>query len=229
MKNIYLPIFSQVSQRTHKCHGTECQPPESSDQATAEASNVEKSMVEVNNQQQSTAVNVSSENKFVLIIDDQGQHVLARHSESRPAEGNEKTWHQPNNDNIWKQLWDNQNLTNESSQNNNQNLQLLPEETKSNEPSHQETTNDLFSMVMSPIEHDLPSPTNQMEHLRLSSPRSQEPVTTQENPNLPDTNFQRGDIDNTALHEDSPCQTINEEYLKALIYNVQSSTRFDRK
>lgn len=143
---------------------------------------------------------VTKENKFVLIVNNQGQHVLTRQSDletSRMA-NEEGTIESKTFDDSWQE-----------------NLQSVEESITGDgcrEKGTIEENNDFFSMVMSPLEHELASPSAELEHLTLSSPRKS------------DREESRRRFDGAAEIYSScdrpTLQTINEESLQQLLYGI---------
>ncbi|OAD60414.1 hypothetical protein WN48_05714 [Eufriesea mexicana] len=97
-----------------------------------------------------------------------------------------------------------------------------------NEKPFQEDTNDFLSMVISPFENGLSSPTIEMEHLRVSSPTQKEDIlksydTFKNTTHDIEMNMFNTDIEPSFGDADSNVnnlQTINEESLKQLLYSI---------
>ncbi|XP_014212716.1 uncharacterized protein LOC106642451 [Copidosoma floridanum] len=119
------------------------------------------------------------------------------------------------------------NLWNDSSANE-VNYEKLPNNDQLN------NTNDFFSMVMSPLENGVSSPSTEMEHLRLSSPvNSQENATsdvtdcfsTLENSSPSAVQVDCNDIQRNFSDNNSnlsTLQTINDDSLKELLYGIDN-------
>ncbi|KOC59695.1 Zinc finger protein 567 [Habropoda laboriosa] len=123
--------------------------------------------------------------------------------------------------NIWKSNIPNSSIFKKS-------LETYKAVYSKNDKPFQEDTNDFFSMVMSPFENGLSSPTVEMQHLRVSSPTQKEDILKSY-----DT-FRNGshDIEMNVIHTNieqnfnsvdnntNNLQTINEESLKQLLYSI---------
>ncbi|KAL0132583.1 hypothetical protein PUN28_000383 [Cardiocondyla obscurior] len=221
----------KVSQRTHKCPA---QASGSVEQLITERLEAESRTVRsqtTNNLQESqslTDARDSEENKFVLIINAEGQHVLALQSEVNDISSQKEERAIKYGD------ADNSNQDSKSKQWNTNDLndtrfdESVADRGQSNNEKIAKTTNDFFSMVMSPLENGMSSPTFEMEQLRVSSPKRKEDLVNSY------TTFQQvsdgvqinvGEPDMT--HSFSPnkdatnsLQTINEESLKELLYGI---------
>ncbi|XP_015433369.1 PREDICTED: zinc finger protein 354B-like [Dufourea novaeangliae] len=230
----------KVSQRTHKCPAQQVanlQQPNSMDQKaiqlphaqdlTNNPCKIQKDSVE----ESQSILNVinNEENKYILIINTQGQHLLTKESNisnTRVIQGidqkldecisindkNEET------KNIWRSDIPNSNIFKKTHK-------VSEELYSKNEKPLQENTNDFFSMIISPLENGISSPTAEMEHLRLSSP-AQKDVLKPYN-NFGNTTHEI-DINNTNIEQSfnseenvtNTLQTINEESLKQLLYGI---------
>ncbi|XP_029660980.1 zinc finger protein 568-like [Formica exsecta] len=218
----------KVSQRTHKCPAQTSSGTQQFDKITQDAD--EKAIrpqtnILQENQSTTNAVD-NEENKFVLIINAQGQHVLALQSEINNISLERKE------ENMDFRDSDNTNKNSKSA--NNFNSVQLEESAESfkkiqsdNEKIDIKSTNDFFSMVMSPLENSISSPTFEMEHLRVSSPkRKEDSIDSYTNfPQVSD-NVQMNTIDSDreqTFNRDKvtdTLQTINEESLKELLYGM---------
>lgn len=96
------------------------------------------------------------------------------------------------------------------------------------EETNIKNTNDFFSMVMSSFENSMTSPTFEMEHLRVSSPKEKEhsidsfndfpQISDDTQINITDTNVKQNLNPNS--DDTDSLQTINEESLKELLYGI---------
>ncbi|XP_001603990.3 oocyte zinc finger protein XlCOF8.4 [Nasonia vitripennis] len=115
------------------------------------------------------------------------------------------------------ELW-NQTPTNETSY----------EKTNGNDQSN--STADFFSMVMSPLENELSSPSAEMKHLRLSSPVNNQENTSEAVDCFPpmNSNINPVQVDHNSIEDNfsetngnlSTLQTINEDSLKELLNSI---------
>ncbi|XP_076657700.1 uncharacterized protein LOC143361878 [Halictus rubicundus] len=228
----------KVSQRTHKCPAQQMgnmQQTNSIDLQTPQVTNtqnlnsnsckIQKSCIE-ENQPILNVIN-DEENKYVLIINTQGQHLLTKElniSNSQVIQEKEQKLDEcmgPNEEirNIWKNNIPDNSIFKESDE---ISTKLYTE----TEKPLQEDTNDLFSMIISPLENGLSSPTTEMEHLRLSSPAQKEDGLKSYNSFRNTTH--KANIDNTRMEQSfnshdnvtNTLQTINEESLKQLLYGI---------
>lgn len=171
----------------------------------------------------------NEENKYVLIINTQGQHLLTKESnidntqiiQEKEQKLDECTTNDKSEDtkSIWKTDIPDNSIFKEPHE---ASKKLY---SKSEKPL-QEDTNDFFSMIISPLENGLSSPTVEMEHLRLSSPAQKEDSLkvyssfggTTHKININNTNIEQNfnSEDNVA----NTLQTINEESLKQLLYGI---------
>ncbi|XP_012145178.2 uncharacterized protein LOC100878750 [Megachile rotundata] len=234
----------KVSQRTHKCsvqQMTNVSQTNNTDQQSVCPSNAQKisndpctNLQENVLEKNPSILNITNneENKYVLIINPQGQHLLTKESDidktqnisnkDKKFEGyigiNEKN-EEPRN--IWKSDIPNSPIYKKA-------VETTKKIYSKNEKPLRDDTNHFFSMVMSPLENGLSSPTTEMEHLRVSSPTQKQDMfksydnyrcTTHEiemnliNPNM-EQNFTNTENDTNNL------QTINEESLKQLLYGI---------
>lgn len=177
-------------------------------------------------------VMTNEENKYVLIINDQGQHLLTRESniekiqavsnKEQKLEEYTRVDNENQRSNIWKSNIPDSSVSKKS-------LEISKKLCSKDEKSVIEDANDFFSMIMSPLESGLSSPTTEMEHLRVSSPMQKEDTLKPYNNfrttihtmdmNIINTNIEQtlnrtNNISNT-LH------TINEESLKQLLYSME--------
>lgn len=222
-----------MSQRTHKC------PVQTSDSAqqlisnTREIDNGVKLKATDSLQESQSMANSADneENKFVLIINVQGQHVLALQSEINNMSSERKKQDIEfrdagnSNEDSKSKTWDTNNLNSvelEKSTESTERVQL------GNEKIDTKSTNDFFSMVMSPLETSISSPTFDMEHLRVSSPKHKEdPIDSYTDLTQVCDNVQINLIEPSMEQDFShnkditdSLQTINEESLKELLYGM---------
>ncbi|XP_071644798.1 uncharacterized protein [Temnothorax longispinosus] len=224
----------KVSQRTHKC------PVQTSGSAqqlipdTREAENgtVGSQTVDILQESQSmTNTADNEENKFVLIINVQGQHVLALQSEinnmssERKEQGIEFRDAGNSNEDSKSKTWDTNDLNSVGLEESAESIERVQSH---NEKIDAKSTNDFFSMVMSPLESSMSSPTFEMEHLRVSSPKRKEDpidsytdfpqVSDSVQINLTEPGMEQGFNHNKDVADS--LQTINEESLKELLYGM---------
>ncbi|XP_018047535.1 PREDICTED: zinc finger protein 320-like isoform X2 [Atta colombica] len=221
----------KVSQRTHKCpvqtSGSTQQL--TSDTREADNSTVRSQVTDTLQENQLITNTADEENKFVLIINAQGQPVLALHSEinnissERKEQGIEFTEASNTNEDLKSKTWSNSlNSTGLK-----ESAELIERVQSNNEKIDAKSTNDFFSIVMSPLETSISSSTFEMEHLRVSSPKHKE------NPIDSYTDFPQvsgnvrinlePDIQQNFSHNKNvteSLQTINEESLKELLYGM---------
>ncbi|XP_053984551.1 zinc finger protein ZFP2 [Hylaeus volcanicus] len=233
----------KVSQRTHKCPAQQIgntQQTNNLDQQSTHISNmqdlsndsckIQKEPLEVN-QPLLNIVN-NEENKYVLIIDTQGQHLLTKESnisktqltqnkEQKLEDCIEIDNENENTRSIWKSNIPNNSIFKEP-------LETSKKIYSKNEKRLPEDTTDFFSMMISPLENGVSSPTNEMEHLRVSSPTQKQDImkpysnfrnmTHDMEINVANTN-----VEQSFSSEDNATntlQTINEESLKQLLYGI---------
>lgn len=222
-----------MSQRTHKCPAQQATGNvQQSSEITAQNINDKTVMPQTNNSQKSQSMinAANNENKFVLIINAQGQHILALESEINniSLERKEETVGYKD-DNAKKTLqskvWNNGNVSSPE----------LKKPAKShakpqldNEEMDIKSTSDFFSMVISPLENSIQSPTFEMEHLRVSSPKEKEnsinsytdfsEVSDNIQINIAQSNLEESFVGNKDVTDS--LQTINEESLKELLYGI---------
>lgn len=111
----------------------------------------------------------SERNKFILLMNEEGEPILTRQSDldnakekETPTESIIKENHEKE-ENIWIQERNNANSSNS-----------LKEQHVDREKLQLEVPQDIFSMMLLPGEKDAPTPSTEMEHLRLSSPIQKE-------------------------------------------------------
>lgn len=223
-----------MSQRTHKCpiqQTGNVQQTNTMDQTSVNLPDIRDDMCKIQKENQLILDIVhNEENKYVLVINTQGQQLLTKESNIEKIKATNKKQKLEecavtNNENekiegMWKS--DIPNTTT---------MFKKPFESykviqSKNEKPFQEDTNDFFSMVMSPLENG--SPTAEMEHLRVSSPIQKGDIsksfdtfknTTHDmEMNIFNTDMEQSysDADNNANN----LQTINEESLKQLLYSI---------
>lgn len=244
-----------MSQRTHKCTA---QPPgtvvrQSSDlvQRLLQVSQIKDASMRESGEtqlaQREAQINCipNEENRYILIVNNQGQHVLTRQSEidGRTASNETETerslnlnkYEEEKNDerrfieDLWGHDIPNGTTLKDSIEMSVKNG-LIESEQKS-QPVDQ--SNDFFSMVLSPTENAIQSPSSEMEHLRLSSPTNSENLLDNMKTNSEQSvnNFQCEitecsemirqkfrDDGNAGVAPTLP--TINEESLKQLLYGT---------
>ncbi|CAK9807987.1 Zinc finger protein 567 [Anthophora plagiata] len=233
----------KVSQRTHKCPAQQVgnsQQINAVDYQSAQLQNTQDVNNDLcktqkdflkDNQSMLNIIN-NEENKYVLIINTQGQHLLTKESSTEKTltisnkEQKLEDYTEINNENeeirnTWKTNISNNSIFKKS-------LETYKAVYSKNDKPFQEDTNDFFSMVMSPFENGLSSPTAEMQHLRVSSPTQKEEILKSY-----DT-FRNGshDIEMNVIHTNveqnfsnadnnaNNLQTINEESLKQLLYSI---------
>ncbi|XP_076383985.1 uncharacterized protein LOC117226663 isoform X1 [Megalopta genalis] len=230
----------KVSQRTHKCPAQQMgnmQQASGIDLQSTQLSNAQNlnnnsSKIQKNNIEENQSVlNVinDEENKYVLIINTEGQHLLTKELNISNAQVIQKEqkldecigMNDKNEEmrNVWKNDIPDNSILKEPDE---ISIKLYVE----TEKPLQEDTNDLFSMIISPLENGLSSPTAEMEHLRLSSPAQKENALKSYN-NFRNT-MHKINSDNTRMEQSfnnddnvtNTLQTINEESLKQLLYSI---------
>ncbi|KYN37101.1 putative E3 ubiquitin-protein ligase TRIP12 [Trachymyrmex septentrionalis] len=107
--------------------------------------------------------------------------------------------------------------------------ELIERVQSDNEKINAKSTNDFFSMVMSPLETSISSSTFEIEHLRVSSPKHKEdPIDSYTDFSQVSGNVQMNlepDIEQNFSHNKDvteSMQTINEESLKELLYGSRN-------
>ncbi|XP_076638553.1 uncharacterized protein LOC143350348 [Colletes latitarsis] len=233
----------KVSQRTHKCLTQQMgntQQASNSDQHSTHLSNrqdlsnntcqIQKDHVEEN--QPMLNILSNEENKYVLIINTQGQQLLTKESKDKTEVTQSKDQkleecvriNDENGEtrNIWKSNIPNSSIFKET-------LDTSKKIYSKNEKSLQEDATDFFSMIISPLETGLSSPTAEMEHLRVSSPTQRRDVLKPYNNfrsithdmeiNIANTNMEQSFNNDDNTHPNT-LQTINEESLKQLLYGI---------
>ncbi|KAK0172230.1 hypothetical protein PV328_005575 [Microctonus aethiopoides] len=134
-------------------------------------------------------------NKYVLIVNNDGQPLLRRESDINPE-------HELNNINDSSKTLSQNDILNESLQTNN--------------------SEDFFSLVMPSLNTDLSLPSTKMKELRLSSPTNEQIFVDDSRENSSLQKDIKHAIDGI-LHERNEnisLQTINEESLKQLLYGI---------
>ncbi|XP_011860272.1 PREDICTED: zinc finger protein 354A [Vollenhovia emeryi] len=216
----------KVSQRTHKCpvqaSGRAQQLITDAREADNGTAGVQAAGV-LQESQSMTSTADSEENKFVLIINVQGQPVLALQSEinNMSAERKEPGVEFRDADSKSK-TWDTNNAGRAALDESVERAQSCDEKIDA------KSTSDFFSMVMSPLETGMSSPTFEMEHLRVSSPKRKEDsldsyadfpqVSDNAQINLVEPGMERGFGHGKDVADS--LQTINEESLKELLYGM---------
>ncbi|XP_011343668.2 zinc finger protein 62 [Ooceraea biroi] len=224
----------KVSQRTHKCPTqTSGNTQQLCNDAIAQGTDNTIVKPEVTNtlQDSQSCVNAlgNEDDKFILMINDEGQHVLALHSDINDMSSFKKKeqnlFENTKTKNAKDKTWDTNNLNSidfeESAGSVNK---------SNNEKLDMKTTNDFFSMVISPFENSVSSPTFEMEHLRVSSPKQREDsidsytadFSLQASDNAR-VNTVKSTVEQNFSHDkdiNDPLQTINEESLKELLYGM---------
>lgn len=170
------------------------------------------------------------ENKFVLIINAQGQHVLALQSEIRDAPlekegGNLEFQVDSSNRSPRSRPWDTDDLDPIKLKEPSDTIEKTQSD---NEKMSVKNTNDLLSLMMSRLENSVSSSTFELEHLRVSSPKQKESLMDSyaDFPQISD-NAQMNIVDSgveQSLARDKDVsdslQTINVESLKELLYSI---------
>ena len=226
----------KVSQRTHKCPAQQAnalnqQSMQLSNTRDAKDSREPRRDPLEENQPMLNVVN-NEENKYVLIINDQGQHLLTKESNIEKIQvtaNKEQTLEEyitiNNKSAETRSAWK-PNIPDNS-------ISKKPPETSTkmcskDEKPLRENANDFFSLIMSPMENGLSSPTAEMEHLRVSSP-TEKGDTLKPYSNFQSTtrnmemNITNTSIDGNFSSEENVAntlQTINEESLKELLYGM---------
>lgn len=227
----------------------------------------------------------SEDNRYVFVLNDDGQHVIKRASEVEEAnernlsecaidEDEEDTndsedfmqslWSQETDDemvyketnpkinkivsnatqstNLWKEIANNKDdsqLSDDSISKqfverevNNEFTSSLWNETSDRKTSNENQKNevrDFFSMVLSPLGNGMPSPSTEMEHLRLSSPVNNNENSSEATDCFPliNNNVNAVEVDDNNAGETftdnanlSTLQTINEDSLKELLNSI---------
>lgn len=220
----------QVSQRTHKCPAQTSGNTQLSFDTIAQDADDKAIRPQINTFQegQSTTNAVDNEeNKFVLIINAQGQHVLALQSEINNVspERKEENVEFKNANNTKK---DSKSANNFNSARLEESAESIKKIQSANEKIDIKSTNNFFSMVMSPLENNILSPTFEMEHLRVSSPKHKEDsIDSYTNFSQVSDNVQMNIVESgieESFNRDKDVtdtlQTINEESLKELLYGM---------
>ncbi|XP_025163154.1 zinc finger protein 90 isoform X2 [Harpegnathos saltator] len=229
----------KVSQRTHKCPAQTSASMQQSLNTIAQKTNDDDETVRLqeNNTLQSiresqTVMNTvdKEENKFVLIINAQGQHVFALQSEmSSISSKKEQTLELEGANNTSKssksKTWSTDDLDSIKLKESSETMEKAQSD---NEKINMKNTNDLLSLMMSRLENSVSSSTFEMEHLRVSSPKQKEnlidsytdfsQISDNTQMNLVDSSIEQ----NFAHDKDvsDSLQTINVESLKELLYSI---------
>ena len=230
-----------MSQRTHKCSAQPgAQDLVGSTSESPSVRNTADCMVDTQNSSSSLLIknqrvselSTNENNKFILIVNTEGQPILTREADvgSNGFIDDKKSLDTLDTDKVNRELrWkddfaQHDNVTNGSAT-------LHGRECNAIEKCSGTDANDFFSLVMSPLESDLSSPSTEMQHLRLSSPTNEETIrqnesiesseTVSNNVSLQrDCNNAIGQIFNDNSSTNSPLQTINEESFKQLLYGM---------
>lgn len=172
------------------------------------------------------------ENKFVLIINAQGQHVLALQSEMTnvaPEKENNRDLEFEGTDNAStsskNKTWSTDELDSIKLK---EPSEALEKSQSDNEKINMKNTNDLLSLMMSRLENSVSSSTFELEHLRVSSPKQKENLLdsytdfSQISDNAQMSLVDSGMEQSLARDKDVPAslQTINVESLKELLYSI---------
>ncbi|XP_071868493.1 uncharacterized protein isoform X2 [Bombus fervidus] len=238
----------KVSQRTHKCPAQQTgnvQQTNIMDQKSVNLPDIQGIHNDIcktqkdflkENQTMLDIVN-NEENKYVLIINTQGQHLLTKESNIEKIQTIANT----NITNKKQKLEECTGTNNDNEKTGNMWKSDIPNSSifkkpfdtckaiqSKNEKLFQEDTHDFFSMVMSPLENGLSSPTAEMEHLRVSSPTqkgdtSKSYDTFRNTAHVIEMNMFNTDIEQSFSSADNNAnnlQTINEESLKQLLYSI---------
>ncbi|XP_025268780.1 zinc finger protein 35 isoform X2 [Camponotus floridanus] len=217
----------KVSQRTHKCPAQTSSNTQQFEMIAQDAHDKTiESQTNTFQENQLNAIN-NEENKFVLIINAQGQHVLALQSEINNVSPKRKEENVEFRD-VGNTNKDSKNTNNFNSVQLEESVESIEKTQSDNEKIDLKSTNDFFSMVMSPMENRISSPTFKMGQLRVSSPKhkddSIDSYTTF--PQVSD-NVQINAVDsgieqsfNHNKDDTDTLQTINEESLKELLYGM---------
>ncbi|XP_011173298.2 myoneurin isoform X2 [Solenopsis invicta] len=222
----------KVSQRTHKCPVQTSGGAQQLISDTRETDNktVGSQIADTLQEDQSMTNTVDNEkNKYVLIINVQGQPVLELQSNinnvppERKEQGIEFRDTSNTNEDPKSKTWDTNDLNSAGLE---ESVESIERVRLDNEKIDAKGTNDFFSMVMSPLETSLSSSTFEMEHLRVSSPKRKEDSIDSYTsfPQVSD-NAQMNLVEPSGLehdfsHNKDSLQTINEDSLKELLYGI---------
>lgn len=224
----------KVSQRTHKCPARALgNTRQSCNDAIAQGTDngiIEPRAIDTLPDGRTCPNVLSNEDKFILMINDEGQHVLALQSDINDASSKKKEqdvdFQDTKGEKTKNKPWNSTNLNSmeyggsagsmKKMQSNNIKLGM------------NERRNDFFSMVMSPFDNGMASSTFEMEHLRVSSPKRREdsvdyianfPEASDSAPiNIVKLNAEENFSRDKNVND--PLQTINEESLKELLYGM---------
>ncbi|XP_046470233.1 zinc finger protein 836 [Neodiprion pinetum] len=251
----------KVSQRTHKCTA---QPPgtvvrqssdlvqrllqvsQIKDSSSSDGGNTNKVPSSSETETSQVQCIANEENRYILIINNLGQHVLTRQSEVEGKRLKEEVdterklnamkYEERNDETFIRDLWGH-NILNGTTLKDSMEISVRsglvePEQ----ELLSGDGKNDFFSMgLSSSTENEVRSPSNEMEHLRLSSPTSSETIVNNVNQTSSvalhsmTNDFQCGmngchdimiqqDFVSENSTEAISSSTINEESLKQLLY-----------
>jgi len=167
-------------------------------------------------------------NKFILMINDEGQHILALQSEintsSRKTEQNVDF--DTNIKNAKNKIWN----INFNSIKFEESAESIKKIQSNNEKLDIKNANDFFSIMISPFENNVVSSTPEMEHLKVPSSKRRKSIdsyiNTTDFPQTSDNiqmNIVKSTIEQNFNHDkdiNDPLQTINEESLKELLYDM---------
>lgn len=165
----------------------------------------------------------------MLIINAQGQHVLALQSEMSDIppekEGGNLEFEGADNVNRKNRAWATEDLDSIKPK---ESSEAIEKAQSDNDKISMKNTNDLLSLMMSRLENSVSSSTFEMEHLRVSSPKQKESLMDSyaDFPQISD-NAQMNIVDSSveqSLARDKDVsdslQTINVESLKELLYSI---------
>lgn len=214
----------KVSQRTHKCPAQQTeklQQASTTDQPTINLINTQNVTNDLSKTQKGflkdgqSVLNIinNEENKYVLIINTEDQRILTEEFNNEGVHKKQKLEEliMNNEDKEQRNTWKSGISSNPA--------------LETSKTSNPKDTNDFFSMVISPLENGLSSPTTQMEHLRVSSPTEKDVLRPYDTFRSTIHNM---DIINTSIEQSfvgvnnntNNLQTINEESLKQLLYSI---------
>ncbi|XP_046607872.1 zinc finger protein 836 [Neodiprion virginianus] len=251
----------KVSQRTHKCTA---QPPgtvvrqssdlvqrllqvsQIKDSSSSDGGNTNKVPSSSETETSQVQCIANEENRYILIINNLGQHVLTRQSEVEGKRLKEEVdterkltamkYEERNDETFIRDLWGH-NILNGTTLKDSMEISVRSGLVESEqELLSGDGKNDFFSMgLSSSTENEVRSPSNEMEHLRLSSPTSSETIVNNVNQTSSvelhsmTNDFQCGmngchdimiqqDFVSENSTEAISSSTINEESLKQLLY-----------
>ena len=178
-------------------------------------------------QTQEIDMNITEGNKFILLVNAEGQHVLTRESDVKNAEpvnkeSNIESAGTQNSEKEEPNIWVNE--TNNTCFK--ESMDISIKDQINNEKLNLEDSNDFFSMVMSPLKNDFTTPSEEMEHLRLSSPVEKEDksepadIFSQSCENL-EIKMAHSNVEGKFEgHVRGTLRTIDDESLNELIYGI---------